>query len=240
MCYGSSCWPWKPSCCNTACLNILMEFLVKLILSYLLGSVSGSMLMGKLKGADIRKMGSGNAGGTNAFRTMGIAFALGVVFIDILKGYIAVKFLPSLQLWGILTENTIDIELLHQIVCGMGVLIGHVYPIYHGFKGGKGAGTMVGVLVVLFPLYLIIFLPIWLVVLIFSGYVGLSTMIVGIALPICTHIFYPNGIYSYFGFFSVIVSVFIIYTHRSNIRRMIDGNENQFEKIMFLRNKSAN
>ena len=214
-----------------------MELIVKLILSYFLGSISGAMLMGKLKGADIREMGSGNAGSTNAFRIMGATFALGILFIDVIKGFLAVKFVPSLELGDILTANTIDIELLH-IVCGIGALIGHVYPIFHGFRGGKGAGTMVGILAALFPMYLIIGIPIWMVVLILSGYVGLSTIIVGILLPICTLIFYPNGIDSPFGVFSVIVAVFIIYTHRSNIYRMMDGNESKFEKIILFRRKN--
>ena len=168
-----------------------MELIVKLIVCYLLGSVSGSILIGKLKGTDIREMGSGNAGSTNAFRTMGATFALGVIFIDVLKGFIAVKFAAFLQLGGILTTNTIDIELLH-IICGIGAILGHVYPIYFGFKGGKGAGTMAGVLLALFPTYLIIGIPIWLVVLVFSGYVGLSTMIAGITLPIYTLFFYRS------------------------------------------------
>ena len=211
-----------------------MDLVLKLILSYLLGSISGSMLIGKLKGIDIREMGSGNAGSTNAFRTIGGAFALGVLFIDVLKGFIAVKFVPFLQLGGILTTNTIDIELLH-IICGIGAILGHVYPIYFRFKGGKGAGTMAGVLLALFPTYLIIGIPIWLVVLVFSGYVGLSTMIAGITLPICTLFFYSNGIYSQFGFFSVMIAVFIIFTHRSNIQRMLNGNENRFEKAMMFR-----
>ena len=216
-----------------------MELIVKLILSYFLGSISGSLLLGKLKGMDIREMGSGNAGGTNAYRTMGTAFALGVLFIDVIKGFIAVEFVPYIKLGGILTINTVDPELLH-VVCGMGAMVGHVYPIYHGFKGGKGAGTMAGVLAALFPTYLIIGVPIWLIVLTISGYVGLSTMIAGIALPICSLIFYPNGIYSPFGFFSIIIALFFIYTHRSNIHRMLLGNENRFEKIMLFRKKSDN
>ena len=211
-----------------------MELIVKLIISYLLGSISGSMLMGKLKGTDIREMGSGNAGATNAFRTMGTTFTLGVVFIDVLKGFIAVKFLPSLQLGSILVTNTIDIELLH-IICGIGAVLGHVYPLYYGFRGGKGAGTMIGVLVALFPTFLIFCFLTWLLVFVFSGYVGFSTMIAGITLPICTLFFYSKGIDSPFGFFSVIIAVFIIYTHRSYIYRMRNGNENRFEKIMIFR-----
>ena len=139
------------------------------------------MLMGKLKGVDIREMGSGNAGGTNAFRTMGATFALGVIFIDVLKGFIAVIFVPLLQLGGILTTNIIDIELLH-IICGIGAVLGHVYPIYYRFKGGKGAGTMVGVLIALFPMYFIIGFPIWLMILVLTAYVGLSTITAGIIL----------------------------------------------------------
>jgi len=214
-----------------------MELIIKLILCYLVGSISGSMLMGKLKGVDIRELGSRNAGGTNAFRTMGTAFSLGVLFIDVLKGYIAVKFVPDLTLGGIITSNTME-ELLN-ILCGIGVIMGHVYPIFHGFKGGKGAGTMVGVLAHLSPISLFICFAIWLAVLIFSGYVGFSTMIGAIALPISAFFFYSNGIYSPFGFFSLVVSIFIIFTHRSNIHRMINGTENRFVKIMiFRRNKS--
>ena len=234
MCSWCSCRSRKPGSCNTACLNIPMELIVKLILSYLLGSVSGSMLMGKLKGIDIRIMGSGNAGGTNAFRTMGAFFALGVLCIDVLKGFIAVKFVPFLKLGGILITNSIDIELL-DIICGMGAVMGHVYPLYHGFKGGKGAGTMVGGLAALFPMYLIIGLPIWLMVLIFSGYVGLSTIMAGIILPISSAFYFEGGLGTPFGIFTMIISLFIIFTHRSNIRRMLDGNENRFEKAMIFR-----
>ena len=211
-----------------------MELIVKLILSYFLGSVSGSMLMGKLKRIDIREMGSGNAGGTNAFRTMGAFFALGVLFIDVLKGFISVKFISSLHLGGILTANTIDIELVY-IFCGIGAVLGHVYPIYYRFKGGKGVGTMVGVLTALFPMYLIIGFPIWLMILVFTGYVGLSTITAVIILPICTIFYYEGGLGTPFGIFTIFFFLFIIFTHRSNIIRMLNGNENRFEKAMFFR-----
>ena len=192
------------------------------------------MLMGKLKGIDIREMGSGNAGGTNAFRAMGTIFALGVLFIDVLKGFIAVIFVPLLQLGGILTTNIIDIELLH-IICGTGVILGHVFPIYYGFKGGKGAGTMVGVLAALFPESLVFCFILWLIILIFTGYVGLSTIMAGIILPIITAFCFEGGLGTPFGIFTMIISLFIIITHRSNIQRMLNGNENRFEKAMIFR-----
>ena len=179
-------------------------------------------------------MGSGNAGGTNSFRIMGAPFALSVLFIDVLKGFIAVKFVPYLQLGDILTINTINIELLH-IICGTGVVMGHVYPIYHGFKGGKGAGTMMGVLAALFPVSLVICFIFWLIILIFTGYVGLSTIMAGIILPIITAFYFEGGLGTPFGIFTMIISLFIIFTHRSNIRRMLDGNENRFKKAMIFR-----
>ena len=211
-----------------------MELIIKIILSYLLGSFSGSMILGKFKGVDIREMGSGNAGSTNALRTMGLIFAIGTILIDIFKGYIAVTILPFLKLGNTPIINTIDLETL-LVICGIGAIIGHVYPIYYKFRGGKGAGTVIGILIALFPISLSICLPIWLVVLILSGYVGLSTIIAGIVLPICTTIFYTNGLYSPFGFFSIIISLFIIYTHRSNIYRMIAKSEHRFEKIMIFK-----
>ena len=215
-----------------------MELIIKLILCYLLGSVSGSMLIGKLKGIDIREMGSGNAGGTNAFRAMGTTFALGVLFIDVLKGFIAVIFVPLLQSGGILTTNIIDdIDLLH-IICGTGVVLGHVFPIYYGFKGGKGAGTMVGVLAALFPESLVFCFILWLIILIFTGYVGLSTIMAGIILPIITAFYFEGGLGTPFGIFTMIISLFIIITHRSNIQRMLNGNENRFKKIMIFHRKN--
>tara|TARA_Y100000588_G_scaffold139582_1_gene153410 strand:- start:1138 stop:1785 length:648 start_codon:yes stop_codon:yes gene_type:complete len=214
-----------------------MEIIIKIILSYLLGAFSGSMLIGKIKKVDIRKMGSGNAGGTNAFRTMGLTFAIGVIAIDILKGYIAVEFIPYLNLESIFIKTYIINLKYLPVACSIGVVLGHVYPIYYKFKGGKGAGTMIGVLASLFPNALYICLLVWVVILILTGYVGLSTIIAGCILPICTIFFYPNGLDSPFGFFSIIIATFIIYTHRGNIHRILIKKENRFEKIMLFRKR---
>ena len=132
-----------------------MAILIKILLSYLLGSISGAIIIGKLKDIDIRKLGSGNAGGTNAFRVMGSFYALIALSIDILKGYIAVSFVALLNLNGIFAMQELNISII-QILCGMGAVLGHVYPLFYSFKGGKGAGTMVGVLIALFPMGLLI------------------------------------------------------------------------------------
>ena len=214
---------------------LILNVLIQLILSYLLGSISGSMLIGKFKKVDIRNMGSGNAGGTNALRTMGKKFALGVILIDILKGYFAVEFISILYLFPI-TINT-SITSLTPSICGLGVVLGHVYPLYYNFKGGKGAGTMVGVLLSVYPFSLIVCLVFWLVSLILTGYVGFSTIIAGISLPIYIALFYNAGISTPFGLFTIFIAIFILYTHRANINRMILGEENRFEKIMLFKRK---
>jgi len=203
-----------------------LDILLRIIFSYAVGSISGSMVVGKLKGVDIRTMGSGNAGGTNAFRTQGVVFALAVIFIDILKGFVATYYIS-----GDLGQGG-----LSGILCGIAAVLGHVYPVYYGFKGGKGAGTLVGILIALYPLGLLIVFSIWLIVLVLSGYVGLSTMLAGLSYPAVIYLYYPGGFDdTSMGYFSLVIAAFLVFTHRSNITRMLQGNENRFEKVMFFR-----
>ena len=204
-----------------------LEQVIKIIFSYLVGSISGSMLMGKFRGIDIRTMGSGNAGGTNAFRTQGAFFALSVVFIDIFKGYIA-----TLYISGDVGEGG-----LLGILCGIAAVLGHVYPVYYNFKGGKGAGTLVGILIALYPFGLLISFSVWLIILVLTGYVGLSTIVGGITFPMVIYVEnFMGGLNSTMGLFSIIIALFLVFTHRSNIGRMLQGNENRFEKVMIFRN----
>ena len=207
-----------------------MQLFINILFSYLSGSISGSMLLGKLKGIDIRSMGSGNAGGTNAFRTVGPIFALGVVCVDILKGIISVLYISQLNFINIFSFN-FSHELM-QVLCAIGAVIGHVYPIYYNFKGGKGAGTLIGIISVLFPQSIIYALLSWFLILILTGYVGLGTMVAGIVLAISAYLFNVHTIYFYF---SVLMCIFIIFTHRRNISRMIEGRENRFEKMMIFK-----
>ena len=207
-----------------------MQIIINIIVSYLVGSISGSMVLGYLKGIDIRKMGSGNAGGTNAFRTVGAFFALGVIIIDILKGVIAVLFVSKFNFINFYSLN-VPIE-LNEVFCATAAVLGHVYPIYYNFKGGKGAGTLIGIIGVLFPQCVIYALLSWVLTLTLTGFVGLGTMIAGITLSISAYLFSIPTIYFYF---SIAMSLFIIFTHRSNIKRMMNGTENQFEKIMLFK-----
>jgi len=206
-----------------------LEQIIRIILSYLIGSISGSMLMGKLRGVDIRTMGSGNAGGTNAFRTQGAIFALSVIVVDIAKGFVATFYIS-----GDFGQGS-----LLGILCGISTVLGHVYPVYYNFKGGKGAGTLVGILIGLYPFGLLIAFSVWLFVLVLTGYVGLSTMLAGISFPMIIYVEnFMGGLNSTIGSFSIIMALFLVFTHRSNISRMLQGNENRFKKVMIFKKNS--
>ena len=210
----------------------MINVLLNILISYLIGSISGSLILGKIKGVDIRELGSGNAGGTNAFRTQGFLFAFGVVLIDALKGFIAAEYISKLNLFG--TDVQISTE-FGILICGLTAVVGHVYPVYHGFKGGKGAGTAMGMLIALHPLSLILAVSLWVIVLVLTGFVGLGTMIGASSIPV---FLYTSGEVSQFVFYpilSIILALFIIFTHRSNIQRMVAGNENRFEQAMLIK-----
>ena len=213
-----------------------MEILIKLVVSYLIGSTSGSILLGKLKGVDIRNMGSGNAGGTNAFRTQGASFAAGVLGIDILKEFISAKFISAMN-FSIFPSSTVDPNLL-IILCGIAAVLGHVYPLYHGFRGGKGGGAAIGMIFAISWPSISLAILLWLVILLLTGYVGLGTMIGSVSVIYFAHYFKDVINNPYFLSFTIFLSFFIIYTHRSNIKRMLDGTENRFEKAMIFRKKN--
>jgi len=213
-----------------------MEILIKFVLSYLIGSTSGSILLGKLKGVDIRNMGSGNAGGTNAFRVQGASFAAGVLGIDILKGFISTKFISAMSL-PIYSSSTVDPNLL-IILCGVAAILGHVYPLYHGFRGGKGGGAAIGMVFAISWPSISLAILLWLVILLITGYVGLGTMLGSVSVIYFAHYFRDTINNPYYLPFTIFLSFFIIYTHRSNIKRMLDGTENRFEKAMIFRKKN--
>jgi len=121
----------------------MLELGLKTLISYLLGSVNGSLVLGRLRGVDIRQLGSGNAGGTNALRTQGKWFALGVMVIDIGKGYVPTWLLPGWALPGVPVDPVVSRAWL-SFACAGATVVGHCYPVWFGFAGGKGAATAVG------------------------------------------------------------------------------------------------
>ena len=208
----------------------MVELIVKIVLAYLLGSVSGSLLLGRLKNVDIRAQGSGNAGGTNAFRTQGLVFALGVVVIDVGKGFIAAWWIPALNFGGsavVLNQGVL------MMVCGFAAVLGHCFPLWHGFRGGKGAATAVGALIVIEPWLLLPLLITWLVTLVITGYVGLSTVFAGFSLlPAAWWLNNPDLVV-----FSVVLALFLLFTHRGNMHKLREGTENRFERVRIFSRK---
>jgi len=218
----------------------MLELGVKILIAYLLGTLLGSLILGRLRGVDIRSMGSGNAGATNALRTQGKLFGFLVLLIDIAKGLVAVWWLPAAALPAAILPGGIDPELPREwltLACGFGVIVGHVYPVWFGFRGGKGAATVFGVVAALDArLILPLFLS-WFAVLLLTGYVGLATMLSGVALVAAAYFFEPNDT-PLLGF-CIAVTLFIVYTHRSNIARMRAGQENRVRRLWLFRSRAA-
>ena len=214
----------------------MLELGIKFLISYFIGSLMGSMIVGWLKGGvDIRTMGSGNAGGTNALRTQGIAFAIGVVIIDVGKGVIGAGVVPELNLPFIATDPTLSRTWL-GLCCAAAAVIGHVWPIYHQFHGGKGAATLAGTIIILSWTLMVPLLLVWVVVLVLSGYVGLATITAAIALPVWLAITQLPAEQPLF-IYSAAMAGFIIYCHHSNIQRMRDGSEHRNTRLMLFRRR---
>ena len=206
----------------------MIDLFVKVLMAYLLGSVSGSMVIGKIRHVDIRHSGSGNAGGTNAFRTQGFWFALGVVVIDIGKGVLAAWVIPGAGLAALGPSLTPELQML---CCGFAAVVGHCYPVWYGFRGGKGAATAVGALTVIQPIVLLPMIIAWLGVLTITGWVGLATMVSALSMIPAFVWLDASGERLWF---AIIMAAFIVFMHRSNIANMLDGSEYRFERIRFV------
>lgn len=212
----------------------VLELGFKNLLAYLLGSVIGSLLVGRLRGGvDIRTQGSGNAGGTNALRTQGPWFAVWVMIIDVGKGFIAVNVVPGLSLPGIPADPLVSREWL-AVTCAVSAVLGHVYPLWHEFRGGKGAATLVGVLAGIAPAALAPVLGVWLVTVLLSGYVGLATMLAAFAFPAFLFIS-QTTVAPPLMTLGIAMAFFVAYTHRSNLKRMLAGNESRARSLWLLR-----
>jgi len=210
----------------------VLELGVKTLLSYLIGSLIGSLLLGRLRGIDIREHGSGNAGSTNALRTQGWAFGIAVLVFDIGKALLAVGVLPGLALPPVGDDASIGGEWL-AVACAVAVVVGHVYPVWHEFRGGKGAATLLGTLAVLAPAALLPFLAVWLACVVATGYVGLGTMLGVASLPLYFAYAWPGD--TPLLVYGLVMTAFVAYTHRANIQRMREGTENRARRLWLLR-----
>lgn len=214
----------------------MLELGTKTLLAYLLGTLLGSLILGRLRGVDIRRLGSGNAGATNALRTQGKAFGAAVLLVDVLKGVVAVRWLPG---WAV-PEVGLDPELSRQwltLACGFAVILGHVYPVWFGFRGGKGVATVVGVVGAVEPRLLPPLFVCWFAVVLLTGYVGLASMLAGVGL--CIAVYLQGGDNQPLLTFCIGITAFVIYTHRGNLARMVAGTENRARRLWLFRPRAV-
>ena len=198
--------------------------IIAVVLAYLIGSVPSAIWVSKwFFGIDVRDYGSKNAGATNTFRVIGKKAGFPVLFFDILKGWAAVKFLS--MLFSVYEPGTNQYVNL-QLALGMAAVFGHVFPIYERFKGGKGVATLLGIILAInFPAAALSFL-IFITVFLISKYVSLGAISAAFFFPFITIFVFKAGSISLI-YFSIVISVLVIFTHRKNIERLLKKEENK-------------
>ncbi len=221
----------------------MLSLIIVIVLSYLVGSFPTALVFGKLfKRIDIRKYGSKNLGSTNAFRVLGWKMGALVQIVDILKGAVATLLISKLFYGALPFENRTPFEdiTVVQIIAGISAIIGHVWTIFAGFKGGKGINCAAGLLLSVAPVDALIAISIFVVVLVFSGYVSLGSIAAAFAFP--STMFIRENLfkveidgYHTLIYFSIAVCIFLIYNHRANIKRLMYGEENRFERWWKIR-----
>jgi acyl phosphate:glycerol-3-phosphate acyltransferase len=221
----------------------LLSFII--LLSYLVGSIpTGLVVSHYAKGIDIRKIGSGNIGSTNVFRTLGWKWGIVVQLGDIAKGLIAVLLIARLHYGDFPFNNRTPFEefTIVQILAGLSAVMGHIFSVFLNFKGGKGINTAAGMLVGIAPIDITIALVVFLIVVFSTGYVSLGSISAATAFPTTMFVrfnIFNMNIPSYHTLiiFSILTSSLLIFTHRSNIKRLLAGNENRFHKLKIFGRK---
>ncbi|MCH8019157.1 glycerol-3-phosphate 1-O-acyltransferase PlsY [candidate division KSB1 bacterium] len=210
----------------------MFSLVLIILFAYLVGSFPTSIVVGRMtQRIDIREHGSKNAGGTNAFRVLGWKAGLFVAVVDILKGVLATLLIAKIRV----DPLTLDYELV-QIIAGTSAVIGHVWTVLAKFKGGKGVATGAGLIIALFPWASLICFIIFAALVLTTRYVSLGSIIATSSLPFVLLTFdrmFGKSVSTSLLTFSILISCLIIFTHRSNIRRLLNGTENRFEKLQF-------
>jgi glycerol-3-phosphate acyltransferase PlsY len=197
-----------------------------LFFSYLLGSIPTAVWIGKFfYKTDVREYGSGNAGATNVFRVLGKKAGIPVLLIDVMKGFVAVS-LAHLSSFIVNSNNFINLEL----VLGIAALVGHIFPVFAQFRGGKGIATLLGIILAVHPYAAFISIGIFILVLIISSYVSLSSMISAISFPIVVIVIFKTTVPSLI-IFSILIAIMVLITHQKNIERLLRREESKAKLI---------
>ena len=193
-----------------------------LVLAYLIGSIPTAVWVSKwVFGIDIREHGSGNAGATNAFRILGTKAGCGVMLVDMLKGFLAVK-LSLFSAFYVTSEPFVNL----QIFLGLSAVVGHIFPIWADFRGGKGIATLFGMILSIQPLVAVSLVAVFVLMLFLTRYVSLSSITASIAFPLLI-LFIFNAHELSYRLFAIATAFLVVLTHHKNISRLLNGNENK-------------
>ena len=208
-----------------------MNIAILLVFAYLIGSIPSAVWVSKwVYGIDIREHGSGNAGATNAFRILGSKAGAGVMFADMMKGFLAVK-LSMLSPFVILSEPFVNL----QIFLGLAAVLGHIFPVWAEFRGGKGIATLFGMILSIHPIVALSLILVFFLMLLLTRYVSLSSITASIAFPLLIlFIFNADAKELSYRLFAIATAFLVVLTHHKNIGRLLSGNEN---KVPFFRKK---
>ncbi len=208
-----------------------MTIAILLVLAYLIGSIPTAVWVSKwMYGIDIREHGSGNAGATNAFRILGTKAGTGVMAADMMKGFIAVK-LSIFSSYAWTSEPFVNL----QIFLGLAAVIGHIFPIWADFRGGKGIATLFGMILSIHPIVAASLVLVFMMMLLITRYVSLSSIAASIAFPLLIlFIFNAQAQELSYRLFAIATAFLVVLTHHKNISRLISGNEN---KVPFFRKR---
>lgn len=197
------------------------------VIAYLIGSLPTAYIVGKLVGIDIRNVGSGNVGATNVARVLGKKFGYPVLLVDVAKGFVAVKVAEILAHSAQFSSFLLD---LSAVLGAISSVIGHSYPIWLRFKGGKGVATSIGALFALNWVPALIMCLVWVVIFQTTRYVSLASIVAAVALPITVAMMLflkelPTPVLLYF---SLCLGAIVVFRHRTNISRLVEGTEHRF------------
>lgn len=208
-----------------------IEIIGLILAAYLIGSIPTAVWVSRLfYGKDVREHGSGNAGATNTIRVLGYKAGMPVLIFDVFKGWLAVQLVVWIQFPEIPVEQLIYVK----IGCAVAAVVGHIFPIYAGFRGGKGVGTLAGVGLALYPVALLIVLGIFILTIAVTRYVSVSSILGAISFPFVVYFITGERNAALLGL-AIFVALFIPATHWKNIKRLLKGEENRFD---FRRKKS--
>lgn len=213
-----------------------MNIAVLIVLAYLVGSIPTAVWVSKrLFGIDIREHGSGNAGATNTFRILGPKAGTAVMLVDMMKGFVAVKLAIFSPYGALSSEQSVNL----QVFLGLFAVVGHIFPIWAEFKGGKGIATLFGMILSIQPLVAVSMVGVFMLMLYITRYVSLSSITASIAFPLMIFFIFKEPELSY-KIFAIATAFLVVLTHHKNINRIINGNESKvaiFRKRRFRRRR---